>query len=72
LGRNRGVDDAVAIPRRTLISTGPMSVSAVVDMRPAREFARPGSGRVTDPVAEMIGHLSVQCTLEHPLGQLGL
>ncbi|HZZ49921.1 MAG TPA: hypothetical protein VFE65_23775 [Pseudonocardia sp.] len=49
-----------------------MSVSAVVDMRPAREFARPGSGRVTDPVAEMIGHLSVQCTLEHPLGQLGL
>ena len=52
------------------ISTGPISVSTVLDRVPLRELPPSVPGRVVLLVAEVVGDLALQGGLQHPLGQL--
>ena len=55
--------------RGTSISTGPISVSTVLDRTPLREWAI-AADRIVLVVAEMIAHLRIKRGLQYPLGQL--
>lgn len=59
-----------SVSRGTSISTGPISVSTVFDLVPPEGVAAAATGRVVLLVAEVLGHLRIQCGFEHVLRQL--